>query len=86
MARIEFTERELRNRLHIEVIAYPDKHGPNEGRIEFSGFVTHTALSELRLDPVDQAVVRSENRAPEDLLLALEIIFRRYREQHPEKT
>jgi hypothetical protein len=52
------------------------------GNISFSGEVDVRDLAELRLDRIDRAVISSEITNAAEALQSLEIIFRRYGEQH----
>lgn len=80
MPKVTFSDEELKSPLFFNVTKYPD--GPKRGFTEFSGFITDDALIELRLDHIDRQVVGSPMRDTADILQSLEIIFRRWAQQH----
>lgn len=75
---------ERRHPLGMQIVVHPEGQYP--GLIEFRGYITQDALMELRLDDIDKRVVHSEHRDTADWLQSLEIIFRRWAQQHPDRT
>jgi hypothetical protein len=76
---MRFTDEELRNPIFMEVTTYPD--GPNEGLIEFRGFIKRDTIINLNLDHIDRQIIGSEARSMADCLQSFEILFRRYEQK-----
>lgn len=54
---------------------------PETRKLVFAGWVDQIDLGRLRLDHVERAMLRMRHSTPADMLLSLEMIFRRQMEQ-----
>ena len=54
------------------------------GVIRFKGSLTMHEVADLNLAPIERACLASPSMRAADMLLDLELIFRRHAEQHPE--